>query len=427
MAINIQKGLFRVYTVFSVIIFIISFILIAEDMYHPEWTDYLIATLISLLFGVIPWGIHYLIKWMIKGFFDDRNKPEDSPEEERNALFTQSPDNAKPLPMEYSEIAQKEGGVPFAWRRFWARMIDISCIGVLSSFSIQLLIALLLSAFPNIEKEMLKVISSNPLYYFFMVLIAFALIIFVQILYEAIFLTLFGTTIGKALFGMRVQNKDGSKLHFKTAFRRSVSVYAKGLWFLIGFPGLSIWPLLQSYNFTRNAHETPWDQDCNTTLFLKHIWLFRAFIMSVVGCTCVLGFLAFQRVAIEENKKIIGDVFTNVAIEKHRAYIETQIEKIVLETNRELPQWWSPDLRLDKLVSRGNTTLEFVYTRTSSYDIFAKPATIENRYKPSCLEYIKTNLELEPLRKNSVTFIFTYLTEDGHKVTSFKVLSKDYR
>ncbi len=89
MAINIQKGLFRVYTVLSVIIFIISFILIAEDMYHPEWTDYLIATLISLLFGVIPWGIHYLIKWMIKGFFDDRNKPEDSPEEERNALFTQ--------------------------------------------------------------------------------------------------------------------------------------------------------------------------------------------------------------------------------------------------------------------------------------------------------------------------------------------------
>lgn len=435
MAVNFQKGLFRVYKVLDVIIFIISIIIISEesrlywsvDDVLDEWPYYLLAILGSFFFCAIPWGIHYLVKWMIKGFFDDKNKSDHSPEEESEI---QSSDNVKATPIEYLELAQKEDGTPFIWRRFWARVIDFSCISVLSDFSILLIMAFVISAFPSVEEKIGSIVSANPASYFFMILGGFILSILILIIYEALFLTLFGTTIGKALFGMRVKNKDGSKLNFGTAFSRSSHAYASGLWFLLGFPALSIWPLLRSLSFIRQNHETVWDKSCGTTLFMKRIWIFRALIMSFIGFCCFFGYFGLRILAKEEAKKTLRDSYVDLAIERHLEYIENQLTTIALETNKELPKMLSSDLRLDKLVSHGDRTLEYIYTIIPDpfFDMkFSNPTLLKNRFKPSCLENIKTAEGLETLKNNSVSFVYTYLDQKGHEIVSFTISPEDYK
>ncbi len=65
MTMNIQKGLFRIYVILDVII-IITFILMIIENGCGYWDDYLPIALIAPL----PWGMHYLTKWIIKGFLD---------------------------------------------------------------------------------------------------------------------------------------------------------------------------------------------------------------------------------------------------------------------------------------------------------------------------------------------------------------------
>lgn len=432
MAINSKRGLFRVYIVLDVIIFIISMIIMSDEVrlywdlddVVDDWADYLIATGVSISFCAIPWSLHYLLKWLIKGFYDEQKESVDSNHAEPTAS---PPRKTKAPPMEYSEIALHKGGVPFVWRRFWARVIDFACIAILSDIMILLVVGLVLSKFPNVEKRMLIMIKENPTSYVFMILVAYIITIFTLILYEATCLRLIGTTLGKALFGMKVRNTDGSKLNFATAYRRSSRAYASGLWFLIGFPALTIWPLLRSLNFIRKNNETTWDKSFGTTLFLKHICTFRAFAMSAIGFCCLFSYFSLRLLAKKENQKEIRDRSVDLMIERALENVENQLATIVQESNKDLPKWLSNELRLDKLESKGNRTLETVYTCRSLPEDYLAHMYIEEHYKPPCLESIKTNPGFEVLRNNSVTFVFSYLDMNGQLIGYFTIDPADYK
>jgi uncharacterized RDD family membrane protein YckC len=139
----------------------------------------------------------------------------------------QHPDTPPPLPVTNLRLA----------RRFWARIVDLQCY-------IAAWWLLLYAANFNIGS-----IFANP-----WIMLA-QLLPWVPL--EALLLQRFGTTPGKWMLGMRIQNDDGTPLSYRQAFLRSVRALVAGVGMGLGFLvpiclGLSYW-------ITRRLGRPLWD------------------------------------------------------------------------------------------------------------------------------------------------------------------------
>lgn len=74
---------------------------------------------------------------------------------------------------------------------------------------------------------------------------------------ETIFMTNFGTTPGKALLGIKVVKKDGTKISFTDSLKRSFRVYLRGM--AIGLPWLSLATMILAKFRLEKKGETTWD------------------------------------------------------------------------------------------------------------------------------------------------------------------------
>lgn len=134
-----------------------------------------------------------------------------------------------------------------AWRRFWARLIDISL------FSVPVLIAgawvlnLMVPGFadwfaqPQADKILAWLLLPATLF-----LEWFA--------YE-----LAGTTPGKALFGLRVTDVGGQKIGGNAYFNRQVRFYLKGIW--TGIPLISLGAIAGEHSALKKTGSATYDRD----------------------------------------------------------------------------------------------------------------------------------------------------------------------
>jgi len=101
---------------------------------------------------------------------------------------------------------------------------------------------------------------------------------------EAILLSRFTFTPGKWIFGLSVLHRDGSRLTFGTALKRSVLVFFCGLG--AGF----LAPVTKAWSFWKiaNEGETTWDRDCATMI----VWR-RSYVRTCVGVFFALVLLHF--------------------------------------------------------------------------------------------------------------------------------------
>ena len=99
------------------------------------------------------------------------------------------------------------------WARYFARMFDLIFICFIFALSI---------SFLGIKVNY-KIIE-------FLIIIPF-----ISIFFEPFCYSLFGTTPGKFLYSIKVLNKNGSKLSFKKALKRSLQVWIRGNGFNITF------------------------------------------------------------------------------------------------------------------------------------------------------------------------------------------------
>ena len=79
-----------------------------------------------------------------------------------------------------------------------------------------------------------------------------------QLIIEPLLICYFGTTPGKALYGIKVLNSNYSKLSFLTAFKRSLRVYWWGN--LFGFGPLMMWANIAALNSYLREGITDWDK-----------------------------------------------------------------------------------------------------------------------------------------------------------------------
>lgn len=76
---------------------------------------------------------------------------------------------------------------------------------------------------------------------------------------EAAMLPVWGTTPGKALLGVTLRNRNGSKLTFEQALERSFKVAIKGVGLAI--PLVSFFTHITAYNRLSNTGITSWDEE----------------------------------------------------------------------------------------------------------------------------------------------------------------------
>lgn len=138
------------------------------------------------------------------------------------------PRDEKPLPQD-----------PFRhpWRRFFARSLDLSLYGLI------ILAVLLLGFHVPVEILTARVMS----------LLVGWLANLPMLLLEPFLLSRWGTTPGKAVFGITVLDADGQKLSLRQARERTMGVFARGMGY--GIPG---YELYREYKSLRSCEEWEW-------------------------------------------------------------------------------------------------------------------------------------------------------------------------
>lgn len=123
------------------------------------------------------------------------------------------------------------------WRRLFARVIDIGCYWLLWY----------IVAFFILQWDETRRIASS-------LAIAIILMLFI----EPLLIMLVTTTPGKALFGIRVTGRGGSKLTVFETYARMWGVLSMGMGLLI-IPVYNLYRLYKSYKTYMNSGELPWD------------------------------------------------------------------------------------------------------------------------------------------------------------------------
>jgi hypothetical protein len=135
-----------------------------------------------------------------------------------------------------------------AWSRFWARTFDTIIYAFPTGF-------LLGMAFPSFFAG--PTFNSPGGEY-----LAGILILPVVMIVDAVVISTFGTSLGKAIAGLTVEDLDGQKPRLENSLRRNLLVYGKGL--VLGLPLLCLVGYSSGYSAVKENGITSWDDETNT-------------------------------------------------------------------------------------------------------------------------------------------------------------------
>jgi len=188
-------------------------------------------------------------------------------------MAIQYPQNAALPSNEFKEVVWRE------WhpaKRFLARMTD------------QLLMVLGIVFFQAvILKTGLNTVMISPFSFLSYLLI---------IPFESICIHFFGATLGKYLFGIKIQDIDGSRLSLRDSFSRAWEVFHYGLGF--GIPIWSIWRLYKSCQHY-NEYEMDWDYDCEVS-YPTGLSRFVATIITVI-LSIIMIIVSIHNMSVPQN------------------------------------------------------------------------------------------------------------------------------
>ena len=133
------------------------------------------------------------------------------------------------------------------WRRFLARMLDVTIYGLLWS-------AFLAFVFH------VNLANRSRLGSTFDTFVAIAM----MLVLEPLWLHFFGTTPGKAILGLRIETPDGRNLSYGEGLERTWGVIGIGMGYHIPLYGLvRLW---KSYKLSSEGESQPWDESISYTL-----------------------------------------------------------------------------------------------------------------------------------------------------------------
>lgn len=146
------------------------------------------------------------------------------------------------------------------WRRFWARMLD---------FALYNLILFLLV--PGLFGDQVWSI------------VRFALDLVLFVAAETFLLAWFGTTPGKAVFGISVTDLEGKRLSIRDALDRTMLVAQHGLGFNVPF--LTQYKQWECLKALENGQELAWEQESEVNFRDAANWRYLLFLVLVIPMT----------------------------------------------------------------------------------------------------------------------------------------------
>lgn len=176
--------------------------------------------------------------------------------------MSQPIDTGDSMPKEEDEvitplIVEKIKGRP--WVRFWARMIDYFIFGIICG----VIIGIFNIPVPAYNQPWLGMC-----------------VIFLWVFIEAILVSTWGKTPGKALLHCHVRHSDGSKLSFLQALNRSFSVWWLGMG--AGIPIVSLVTMIVACVKLSNLHVTTWDRTGHSVVDHEKVGFWRTIIALII-------------------------------------------------------------------------------------------------------------------------------------------------
>jgi curved DNA-binding protein CbpA len=198
------------------------------------------------------------------------SKPAEPEKESKSDKFKTPEEKPKKQEIYEDEPIKTEDNVNHhAWRRFFARIVDIYTLG----FAWLFLIFITLNYLSVDMSAFIKALDND--------IVAGWIMAFLWIPVESFLLSTFGTTPAKWLFGISVTTSDGNRLTFSQAFKRS---------FLVAIQGMSLGIITQAFAEHRLSKTgiTLWDS--NTGCIVSHKDWGKA---RGVSCTLVVVITVF--------------------------------------------------------------------------------------------------------------------------------------
>lgn len=183
------------------------------------------------------------------------------------------------------------------WRRYLARTFDILLYNVLWSSILALIFHINLIGRSN---------WSN-------ILDSFIAIIIMMFL-EPLLLHLFGTTLGKLIFGLRIENPDGSNLSYWEGLERTWGVISVGMGYNI--PIYSLIRIWKSYELCIDKETQPWDESISYTI--KDIKWYRS--LFYITCNVAVFAVLMTIMSAQKLPPNRGDLTVKEFVENYNYY-----------------------------------------------------------------------------------------------------------
>ncbi len=237
------------------------------------------------------------------------------------------------------------GGSVHPWRRFFAKLVDVSVLGVPVMVLVTMAVVLRFPEHASAFTATAAKIEDNILYAGAATTLAWALI-------EAVFLSTIGTTPGRWIFGIRLRTRTGEKLGFGDAVERSLRLGFAGLGMSIPF--INLFTLFISYYKLCVTRSTSWDEAVGSTVSHARWGPARA-------AACVLAVFAIVSLKTPTVQKLIEDGAADLLI-AHSSYSDAWVRLVLAKSNHGLPKMVDEGIRADYVVAGPGTQLTHHFT-----------------------------------------------------------------
>ena len=165
-----------------------------------------------------------------------------------------------------------------AWPRYWARMLDLLIGAAAGGLLLAVVAPQFLSA--KVFTEPAGELWLNMLF------------VPVALVLDAVCGAVFGNTPGKAIAGLRVRTLRNEKPALGDLMTRNLRLYFSGL--AMGFPLITLFTLVKSYNTVKDNEIVSWDLQSNTRCYASGGAVWRTWV------TALLVFVFYAAIAALE-------------------------------------------------------------------------------------------------------------------------------
>ena len=120
------------------------------------------------------------------------------------------------------------------------------------------------------------------------------------------------------------------------------------------------------------------------------------------------------------------DAFKEGFAKGRDAAIDKKLAEVASEMNKTLPMMVDKDTQLDNAAAMPGKVLQYNYTLVAIQAAQVDTARLEQTFKPTLLNKVKTTPEMAPLRDAGVTFVYNYRDKSGVMIVRYEFGPKDY-